>query len=161
MKNFVYVVWKRWTLLYECCMKEVCMEVQSTTPSYNRIQNFERFSQRSPFLRYPIPLLDGMGPLLSRFSLIKRTQHTTTLYIKSKANKITNRAVKLFLFPWVTLKWKLKNYFRRKERQAVSTLRTSGGPKVRVDWPSSVASASLLHKTAIKLMNERGTWVLN
>src|ERR1700743_2850431 len=46
-------------------MKEVCMEAQSTTPSYNRIQNFERFSQRSPFLRYPIPLLDGMGPILS------------------------------------------------------------------------------------------------
>ena len=44
-------------------MKEVCMEAQSTTPSYNRIQNFERFSQRSPFLRYPIPLFDGMGLL--------------------------------------------------------------------------------------------------
>ena len=42
-------------------MKEVCMEVQSTTPSYNRIQNFERFSQRSPFSRYPLPLFDGMG----------------------------------------------------------------------------------------------------
>ena len=32
-----------------------------TTASYNTIQNFERFSQRSPFSRYPIPLSDGMG----------------------------------------------------------------------------------------------------